>query len=311
VPSCPGYKNRQGLAYFDGHVYEGTGMEGRSNVMKHDPADNMRTLHRVPLTPSHLFGEGISHYRATRTDENTGRRYVEDRLIQLTYTTGIGRVYSLPDMKELGEFEYDTTTGEGWGITYVPHRNEFYVSDGSEYLIVWDADTLKEKRRITVTFEAEAGSGISSRIRHVNELEFVDFAIVDRDVDDVPTSAGGKGGGGGEENDNDARYEDGGRTTCTNESLPPFSPSMTILANLWYQDVLVSINPTSGVIDRVYDMRDIYPRDRREDDGADCFNGISVTGRRRMSDEEGLEVWVTGKLWPSMYRIELSGDHLI
>jgi glutamine cyclotransferase len=284
-------------------------MEGRSNVMKHDPANNMRTLHRVPLTPSHLFGEGISHYRVWTTDENTGLRYTEDRLIQLTYTTGIGRIYSLPDMEQLGEFEYETSTGEGWGITYVPHRNEFYVSDGSEYLIVWDADTLKEKRRITVTFEAETGSGISSRIRYVNELEFVDFAIVDGDVDDKPTSVGG-GGEKSERNENDARCEDG-EMTSTDESSAPFSPSMTILANLWYQDVLVSINPTSGVIDRVYDMRDIYPKDRREEDGADCLNGITVTGRTRSSDEVGLEVWVTGKLWPNMYRIELKGDHLI
>ncbi|KAL3809855.1 hypothetical protein ACHAXA_000224 [Cyclostephanos tholiformis] len=297
----------QGLAYFDGHVYEGTGMEGRSYVMKHDPTDNMRTLHRVPLMPSHLFGEGISHYRVWTTDERSGRGHWEDRLIQLTYTSGVGRIYSLPDMVRLGEFEYGTSTGEGWGITYVPHTNEFYVSDGSEYLMVWDADTLMEKRRITVTFEAVPGSGKSSRIRYVNELEFVDYAIVNcDDVDDTTTPAVG---GGGEGTDDDARCEDEG-TTCADESIPPFSPSMAILANLWYQDVLVSINPVSGVINKVYDMRDIYPKDQREEDGADCLNGITVTGRKRKSEEEGLEVWVTGKLWPNMYRIELSCDHI-
>jgi glutamine cyclotransferase len=263
--------------------------------MRHDPADRMRTLHRVPLEPSHLFGEGISHYHVWTTDER-GYRTKEHRLIQLTWTSGLGKIYSLPDLRPLGEFQYDTSTGEGWGITFVPHRNEFYVSDGSEYLMVWDAETLEEKRRIAVTFEAEPGSG-ASRIKYVNELEFVDFAA---DDDSPMLGEGGK--------QNDAWCVEGG-TVCSDGSSP-FSPSMAILANLWYQDVLVSINPESGEINRVFDLRDIYPQKRREEDGADCLNGIAVTGRKRRSNE-GLEVWVTGKLWPSMYRIELNVNHLI
>lgn len=49
-------------------------------------------------------------------------------------------------------------------------------------------------------------------------------------------------------------------------------------------------------------MRDLYPVQQRQTDGADCLNGISVTGT---NNEEGLEVWVTGKLWPKMYRLQL------
>ena len=305
LASDPRRTNRQGLTYFDGHIYEGTGMERQSRVMRHDPTDRMRTLHTVPLEPSHLFGEGISHYHVWTTDGDGGERTREHRLIQLTWTSGVGRVYSLPDLRPLREFAFDTSTGEGWGITFVPHRNEFYVSDGSEYLTVWDAETLEEKRRITVTFESEPGSGIAKRIRYVNELEFVDFAVApDDDDDDSRTTTGG--------GDNNVRCAEVG-TTCSDdeESSPSFSPSMAILANLWYQDVLVSIDPESGEINRVFDLRDIYPRDRREEDGADCLNGISVTGRRRKANKEGLEVWVTGKLWPSMYRIELNVDHNI
>ena len=147
-----------------------------------------------------------------------------------------------------------------------------------------------------MTFEAEPGSG-ASRIKYVNELEFVDFAV---DDDSPMLGEGGK--------QNDAWCVEGG-TVCSDGSSP-FSPSMAILANLWYQDVLVSINPESGEINRVFDLRDIYPQKRREEDGADCLNGIAVTGRKRRSNE-GLEVWVTGKLWPSMYRIELNVNHLI
>jgi glutamine cyclotransferase len=312
--------------------------------MRHDPDDNMRTTHTTaPLEPSHLFGEGISHYHVWTTttdgsddddddDDDDGssggggrerrkrrarRRRKEHRLIQLTWTSKVGRVYSLPELTPLREFEFDTSTGEGWGITFVSHRNEFYVSDGSEYLSVWDADTLAEKRRIVVTFEGGGGGGggetAKRRIRHLNELEFVDFAVVapDCDDDDDYSRTATEGGGG---NDNDVWWcAETGTTTCSDDdegssSPSSFSPTMAILANLWYQDVLVSIDPESGEINRVFDLRDIYPKDMREEDGSDCLNGISVTGRRRKSNDEGLEVWVTGKLWPSMYRIELNVD---
>ena len=242
----------------------------------------MKTLDKIPLVPSKLFGEGISHYFVWKTDKR-GNRIKEHRLIQLTWRDKLGKIYSLPELKLLNEFHYDTGTGEGWGVTFIPHRNEFYVSDGSATLVVWDAETLREKRRVTVTFEREPGR--SEEVRYVNELEFVDFATTD-DGD----AAAGEG----------ARCEETG--TCAADDASPFSPTMRILANIWYQDVLVSICPQSGKITRVYDLRDIFPLEEREKEGSDCLNGISVSGTQ---DGGGLEVWVTGKLWPKMYRIRL------
>ena len=271
--------HRQGLTYFDGHIYEGTGLEQQSSLMRHDPSNQMETLSKIPLTPSHLFGEGISHYYVWKNDEY-GNPVKEHRLIQLTWKNKVGKIYSLPEMQLLDEFTYDTVTGEGWGITFVPHTNEFYVSDGSEFLMVWDAETLVEKRRISVTFDR--GEGDITDVKYVNELEFVDFEA--KAASNPPASENGQ-------------CED--IDTCT----PQFTPSMKILANVWYQDVLLSIDPVSGSVTRVYDMRDIYPLDQRRRDNADCLNGISITGDG--STEEGLEVWVTGKLWPKMYRIKL------
>ena len=267
----------QGLTYFDGHIYEGTGMEQQSHIMCHDPNNSMKTLTKMKVTPTHLFGEGISYYYVWKLDEQTGNSIKEHRLIQLTWKDKVGKIYSLPDMTIINEFTYDTVTGEGWGITFVPHRNEFYLSDGSEHLIVWDAITLEEKRRIVVMFDR--GDGNPNPVQYLNELEFVDFASSDNDA--------GK-----------QCIEEG---TCSKGS--PFTPTMKILANVWYQDVLISICPESGQVKKVYDLRDLYPHDQRNKD-ADCLNGISITGTRP-KDNEGLEVWVTGKLWPKMYRIQL------
>mmetsp|Transcript_502 Transcript_502/g.1003 ORF Transcript_502/g.1003 Transcript_502/m.1003 type:complete len:262 (+) Transcript_502:497-1282(+) len=259
-------------------------MEHKSCLMRHDPSDQMKTLDKIPITPSHLFGEGISHYYVWKTDEH-GSPIKEHRLIQLTWKSKVGKIYSLPEMQLLKEFKYNTVTGEGWGITFVPHRNEFYVSDGSEYLMVWDTETLEEKRRIVVTFERGAGS--TENVKYVNELEFVDFADA-TDAEVVDSVAGENG-----------QCKDS--ATCS-DTAKPFKRTMKILANIWYQDVLVSIDPESGKVSRVYDMRDIYPLEQRQKD-ADCLNGISVSGAKK--DDEGLEVWVTGKLWPKMYRIKL------
>lgn len=259
--------------------------------MRHDPTRNMKTLDKIPLTPSHLFGEGISYYYVWTTDSSTGKSTKEHRIIQLTWKDKIGKIYTLPNMQLVQEFRYDTSTGEGWGITFVPHTNEFYVSDGSEYLIVWDAETLEEKRRVVVTFDGGPG-GTVDVVKYVNELEFVDFSA---DEPQIMMSR--------DKNSSLCREDD--ECSDASSSSSSFTSTMKILANVWYQDVLVSIDPVTGRIGRIFDLRDIYPADQRDQDGADCLNGISVTNRDSNEVYEGLDVWVTGKLWPKMYRIKL------
>jgi len=70
--------------------------------------------------------------------------------------------------------------------------------------------------------------------------------------------------------------------------------SNTILANVWYQDMLVRICPRTGFLTTIYNLRSLYT-DRIPE--ADSFNGIALNA-------EG-DVWVTGKNWPHLYQIEL------
>ena len=67
----------------------------------------------------------------------------------------------------------------------------------------------------------------------------------------------------------------------------------TILANVWQTDKILKIDQKTGIVLRIYDFSDL-----RRPEGADVFNGISVTGK------DG-EFWVTGKHWPNMYRVKL------
>jgi glutamine cyclotransferase len=68
-----------------------------------------------------------------------------------------------------------------------------------------------------------------------------------------------------------------------------------VLANVWQTDKIVKINILTGVIARVYDFSTLYENRLLR---ADVLNGISTTG------VEG-EYWVTGKYWPTIYRIKL------
>jgi glutamine cyclotransferase len=305
--------------------------------MQLDPTNNMQPEHTAPLLPSHLFGEGIATYHTYITDVQTGKRTKEDRLIQLTWKTQIGYIYTIPNLQLIQSFNYTTTTNEGWGITYIPYTNEFAISDGSEYITYWDANTLLETRKIMATTtllstgSEEGTTKTATRIKYINELEFVNFHIND---DDTTQSSSMTTMTNNSENNSDDNNDDKGNkqqqcagedgASCTDNnnnnnddtsssSSTLLTSTMYILANIWYEDIIVRIHPNTGNIDHIYNLSDLYPIEQRIVDGADCLNGIaSITTTTLPSDGtsssgSSVEVWVTGKLWPYMYRIELIG----
>ncbi len=73
-----------------------------------------------------------------------------------------------------------------------------------------------------------------------------------------------------------------------------------IYANIWYKDVIIKIDPTSGHVVQRYDLALLYPKSKRSAK-ADCLNGIAYNA----SDGSFL---LTGKLWPKYYKVQLD-DH--
>ena len=71
-----------------------------------------------------------------------------------------------------------------------------------------------------------------------------------------------------------------------------------VLANVWFEDVLLVINPTTGLVEKEYDFKSLWPEKERKAEGADVFNGISISN---IPDQ----LYVTGKLWNRMFVIEL------
>jgi len=137
-----------------GLIYEGTGLYGQSRLRKLD----MKT--GAPVWSSDymgkkFFGEGITIIR---------RPGGQDILLQLTWRERTAFVYSLPDMELIKKFEYTTETNEGWGAAYNAATNQVVISDGSAWLMFWDADTFEELRRVRVRMGKRA-------IHHLNEID--------------------------------------------------------------------------------------------------------------------------------------------
>jgi glutaminyl-peptide cyclotransferase len=139
----------QGLAYRDGFLYEGTGLNGRSSLRK-VRLETGEVLQHVDLG-SEFFGEGIT--------------LVKDNVLQLTWKSERGFVYDLNNFLLLRTFSY---SGEGWGLT--TNGREVFMSDGTSEIRVLDAETLHEKRR----FGVHDGS---TPVDQLNELEFVEGQI--------------------------------------------------------------------------------------------------------------------------------------
>jgi glutaminyl-peptide cyclotransferase len=71
-----------------------------------------------------------------------------------------------------------------------------------------------------------------------------------------------------------------------------------ILANVWKSEVIVRIDPASGVVTGVLDMRGLLQAGPPVTGNVDVLNGIAY-------DAEGDRLFVTGKYWPAIFEIEL------
>ncbi|MEM1379123.1 MAG: glutaminyl-peptide cyclotransferase [Pseudomonadota bacterium] len=71
-----------------------------------------------------------------------------------------------------------------------------------------------------------------------------------------------------------------------------------VWANVFIQDYLVRIDPDTGIIDQVADLRSLFPRSEREAPYRDVLNGIAY-------EENSGRLFVTGKHWPNLFEIRL------
>lgn len=135
----------QGLAIEGETLYESTGNYGQSSLRQ--VALRTGEVERIRRLSSTIFGEGLALF--------------DDKIIQLTWKSGVGFIYDRENFELLRSVAYP---GEGWGITYDGSR--FIVSDGSSILYFRDRVTFEETGRVAVRDEA-------GPVNNLNELEYV------------------------------------------------------------------------------------------------------------------------------------------
>jgi glutamine cyclotransferase len=139
----------QGLLFYNGELYEGTGDpsdSGKSKLMKVDLKTG-KSLKSLSLTNKY-FGEGITILR--------------DTIYQLTWQEHVVFVYTLKDFKKVKEYKIDT---DGWGITN--DGKNLIVSTGSGDLYFYDPSTFRLLTKSSIT----EGNGPTFNL---NELEYID-----------------------------------------------------------------------------------------------------------------------------------------
>lgn len=136
----------QGLLYVDGHLYESTGLNGRSSIRMVELSTG-RVLQKFDLLPEY-FGEGLTDWGSS--------------LVQLTWKAGIAFVYDRFSFRIRRTFQYE---GEGWGLTH--DATTLIMSDGSSVLRILNPKSFREIRRISVH------DGNGHPVEQLNELEYV------------------------------------------------------------------------------------------------------------------------------------------
>jgi len=139
----------QGLVFDDGFFYEGTGIKGKSSLrkIKFQTGEVVASLN----LPPDLFGEGITIFG--------------NRIIQLTWTSGLGFVYDKNSFRFLNKIHYNT---QGWGLT--TNGVSLIMSDGTNHIYFIEPTYFTEISHIEVYDDKGA-------VNNLNELEYIDGLI--------------------------------------------------------------------------------------------------------------------------------------
>lgn len=135
----------QGLLFYDGALFESTGLYGHSSLRAVDLSSG--AVERKLDLGRDLFGEGLAR--------------VGDELFQLTWRRGVALVYRLSDFALQREYHYQ---GEGWGLCF--DGELLVMSDGSQRLFFRDPATFEVVRTVEVSLGGRP-------LPRLNELECV------------------------------------------------------------------------------------------------------------------------------------------
>ncbi len=139
----------QGLQFIDGQMWESTGLNGASRLMKIDLKSGKTEI--VARLAGQYFGEGLT--------------VLGDSIFYLTWQSEVAMVYDRTSGAKVGEFDY---LGEGWGLT--SDGKSLYMSNGTAEITVRDPRDFSIKRCFEVLY-----NGMPLGL--INEMEWIEGKI--------------------------------------------------------------------------------------------------------------------------------------
>ncbi|CAM9839209.1 unnamed protein product [Chrysoparadoxa australica] len=79
-----------------------------------------------------------------------------------------------------------------------------------------------------------------------------------------------------------------------------------ILANIWHTNTLAKIDPETGLVVEIMDFTQLYPQHNKEVGRFNLeavMNGIAWDGKKE-------ELYLTGKMWPRMFKVKLHENEM-
>ena len=128
----------QGLVYYAGVLYESTGLVNCSSL-RENSLDTGK-INRI-VAVEDVWCEGIAIFKG--------------RLFQLTYESCVVLIYSLPELKKVGELKYE---GEGWGMT---SNSQFLIMSNGSNLLYFRDENFKVVKILPVFLKGRALDGIN------------------------------------------------------------------------------------------------------------------------------------------------------
>lgn len=216
----------QGLIWYNNTLYEGTGLEGESRLMKVD-LESGKHKQKIDLAKEY-FGEGITIFN--------------DKIYQLTYREHKVFVYELATFKKIKEFDWNM---EGWGLTH--NGKQLIVSTGSSNIYFVNPETFAIEKTVGVYDN-------NGYMDSINELEFVNGSIY---------------------------------------------------ANVYLREVIVKINPETGLVEGRIDLTNVLRKTNQSfDEETYIANGFVLNGIAYNAASNSF--YITGKKWPALYEIKLN-----
>jgi glutaminyl-peptide cyclotransferase len=266
-------------------LVESTGMYGQSYIRIWDPITQHNHQER-PLD-DHYFGEGMTSFALLNVSYYMVLTYREGKV--LIYDTALNLVQTVDSPV--------TTTGEAWGCTFrVPGSDEddliFFVTDGSHHLLLWKLEYQQQQQQHPQQDNAILPIISLQEIQRIPVsllLQRPDGSLVQKDQ--VPRL-------------NELEYD---------------ATTKTILANIWFEPVVLRIDPTTGNVIKIYDLSRLAEpmKEAASKDMNIVMNGIAlIPGTTILKEEdtssmsmttmiEQQEWYVTGKYWHDLYRVRV------